>query len=115
MEPIETGSTPTQGPETGAAPESQWPGLWDDLANVKALADMAMGHPQTSRLAMAVAGLCQVVENLAQRVEALESPKPCEGCEDDAQLDIIKAELAMAEPEERPGIFRQWLEKWGGA
>lgn len=115
MEPIEPGSNPPQDPETGTTPESQWPGLWDDLANVKALADMAMGHPQTSRLAMALAGLCQVTENLAQRVEALESPKPCEGCGDDEQLGIIKAELAMAEPEERPGIFRQWLEKWGGA
>lgn len=116
MEPIETGNTPTQGPETGAAPESQWPGLWDDLANVKALADMAMGHPQTSRLAMAVAGLCQVVENLAQRVEALESPKPCEGCEEGAELDRLSASLDRLDAESPPktrGALRSALVELG--
>lgn len=114
MEPIEPGSPPTQGPETGAAPESQWPGLWDDLASVKALAERAQGVPNLRHLSLALVALCQVVENLAQRVEALESPKPCEGCGEDTEIERIKTELAVAEPAARAGIFRNWIEKWGG-
>lgn len=110
MEPIEAGSTPHQDPEAGSKPESQWPGLWDDLANIKALADLAMGHPQTSRLAMALSSLCQVVENLAQRVEAIESPKPCEGCGED-EFAAIKEEISRAEPSERAGIFSSWINR----
>lgn len=116
MEPIEPGSNPPQGPETVEIPEN-WPGLWADLASVKALADMAMGHPQTSRLAMATAALCQVTENLAQRVEALESPKPCEGCgEQEIKPDgnaVMVQNIAGTEPGGR--VFRAWVDKvFGG-
>lgn len=96
-----------------AQPEAQWPGLWDDLANVKALADLALGHPHTSRLAMAMTALCQVVENLAHRVEALESPKPCEGCQDDAQVEALESSLVELDkrsaPEDRGALRRALL------
>lgn len=107
MEHNETEGQAAQPEDQGGA---QWPGLWDDLANVKALADLAMGHPQTSRLAMATVALCQVVENLAHRVEALEAPKPCEGCEEAAQIQALESSLveldARSEPRDRGALRR---------
>lgn len=110
MEPIEPGSPPTQGPETGAAPESQWPGLWDDLASVRELAERAQGVPNLRHLSLALVALCQVVENLAQRVEALESPKPCEGCEETAQAvsELVQGlEQLVPDAPEREGVIRR--------
>lgn len=116
MEPIEPGINTPQDPETGTTPESQWPGLWDDLASVRELAERAQGVPNLRHLSLALVALCQVVENLAQRVEALESPKPCEGCEEAAQaMGELVQELEQLVPTspEREGVMRRILGRLG--
>lgn len=122
MEPNET---------EGLAPNSDTAqaALMQDLAKVHQLADEAMGNPQVRRMAMAVSGLCQVVEHLAGEVDRLKSPKPCEGCGEGAPVDGLVAALVQAieegrmpelvaavlakHPEKDPGFLRRTLEAVG--
>lgn len=131
MEPIEQGSTHPQDPETGttAQPDGFRPEFWRDVAEVKRGAVESINRPQVRQLANAVALLCTLVEDLAQRVEALESPKPCEGCGEGAPIDDLVAALVAAieagqmpelvaavlakHPEKDPGFLRRTLEAVG--
>ncbi len=104
MEPNET---------EGLAPESDTAqaALMQDLATVHKLADEAMGNPQVRRLAMAVRGLCQVVEHLAGEVEVLKAPKPCEGCEEgrEAVAQLLKELEALDKEAKQDEVSRGFL------
>lgn len=103
----------------GLAPNSDTAqaALMQDLATVNQLADEAMGNPQVRRLAMAVRGLCQVVEHLAGEVEVIKSPKPCEGCADGLdQLQGLRESLDRLDDQSEPehkGALRRALEYAG--